>query len=162
MTNLFTRHFLRYSANIFLVECTLQWIIFCILCIEHAKVCVRQMTMVSLKTLLIDIYNLYKEFICIFITLSSNAAFLVYVMITTKFLSPVEGLYNFLPCRTNALQSPLTLAQTNTAAHFFPGYGFPTLENKLFVVVISKCVAKLSEHVQISIRFLESNSSPIS
>lgn len=65
---------------------------FYILCIEHAKVHVRQMTMVSLilKTLLINIYNLYKEkFIYIFITLSLNAPFLVYVMITTKFLYPV-------------------------------------------------------------------------
>ena len=56
-------YFLRYSATIFLVECTLQWIMFCFLCIEQAKVHVRQMTMVSLilKTLLIIISNLYKQ-----------------------------------------------------------------------------------------------------
>lgn len=56
-------YFLRYSATIFLVECTLQWIMFCILCIEQAKVHVKQMTMVSLilKTLLTGISNLYKQ-----------------------------------------------------------------------------------------------------
>ena len=101
-----------------------------------------------------------EKFICFFITLSSNAPFLVNVMITTKFLHPVEGLYNLLLCHTNVRQSLLILAQTTAIVHFYAGYSFQTLENKLFLVVMGKCVAKLSEHIQISIRFLESNSSP--